>query len=110
MGHLLKQFWNKLKTRWGITSDLQVGIILIVFTLTGFSTLYVNQIIDLVLGVNKESPAWQRILVFLIIVLPVYNLLLLFWGTLLGQYRFFSNFIMKMIKRIFLRTKNKREN
>ncbi|HEY9114191.1 MAG TPA: DUF6787 family protein [Bacteroidales bacterium] len=97
----MKKFWNKLKTRWGITSDFQVAIILLVFTLTGFSTLYVNKLIDIFLGINEGSPLWQRILVFLIIVLPVYNLLLLFWGTVLGQFKFFYNFIKNFLKRIF---------
>lgn len=97
----MKKFWNKLKTRWGISSDLQVALILLVFTLTGFSTIYVNKLIDIFLGINEGSPLWQRIVVFLIIVLPVYNLLLLFWGTVLGQYKFFSNFIKNFLKRIF---------
>jgi hypothetical protein len=104
----LKKFWTKLKIRWGISSDFQVALILVVFTLTGFSTLYVNQLIDIFLGINEGSPLWQRILVFIIIVLPVYNLLLLFWGTILGQYRFFSSFIRKFFARIFFIKKKDR--
>lgn len=97
----MKKFWNKLKVRWGITSDFQVVVILLVFTLTGFSTLFINKLIDIFLGINEGSPLWQRVLVFLIIVLPVYNLLLLFWGTVLGQFRFFYNFTRNFLKRIF---------
>jgi len=104
----LKKFWNKLKKRWGITSDFQVAIILVVFALTGFSTIYVNKLIDVFLGINEGSPLWQRVLVFLIIVLPVYNLLLLFWGTVLGQFKFFFNFIKNFMKRIFFIKKKDR--
>jgi len=106
----LIKFWNNLKLRWGISSDIQVVIILLVFTLTGFSTLYVNKLIDTLIGVNAESPFWQRALVFLIIVLPVYNLLLLFWGTLLGQYKFFISFIKKFIRRILFIKNKKGQN
>jgi len=97
----MKKFWQKLKSRWDIESDRQVAIILLAFTLTGFSTLYVHHLADEFLGIEEEGPFIYKVLVFVVIVLPVYNILLLVYGSLLGQYKFFKNFIIKFFSRIF---------
>lgn len=97
----MKKFWQKLKSRWDIESDKQVVIILIAFTLTGFSTLYIHYLIDQLLGITEESPFIYKALVFVVIVLPVYNILLMIYGSLLGQYKFFKGFIIKFFSRIF---------
>lgn len=96
----MRNFWEKLKKRWDIKSDWQVAIILLAFTFTGFTTLYVHQLIDQLLGIGTESPFIYKVLVFIVIVLPVYNILLLIYGSLLGQYKFFKNFIIKFFKRL----------
>ncbi len=62
----MKNFWERFKKRWGIDNDWQVAVILIVFTLTGFSTLYPHQLLDRMLGIDKESPFIYKILVFII--------------------------------------------
>ena len=97
----MKKFWQKLKLRWDIESDRQVAIILLAFTLTGFSTLYVHHLADELLGIEEKGPFIYKVLVFVVIVLPVYNILLLVYGSLLGQYKFFKNFIIKFFSRIF---------
>jgi len=96
----MKKFWQKLKKRWGIENDWQVAVILLVFTLTGFSFLFINPLIDHLLGLTEEDPFWIKVVVFVIITLPVYNLLLIIWGTLLGQYKFFKNFIVRFFRRL----------
>ena len=96
----MKKFWQKLKKRWGIENDWQVAVILLVFTLTGFSFLFINPLIDRLLGLTEEDPFWIKVVVFVIITLPVYNILLIIWGTLLGQYKFFKNFIVKFFRRL----------
>ena len=103
----MKIFWEKLKKRWGIDNDWQVAIILLAFTLTGFTTLYVHQLIDQLLGIDKESPFIYKILVFIVIVLPVYNILLMIYGSLLGQYKFFKNFIIQFFSRMLFRKRKK---
>jgi hypothetical protein len=102
----MKNFWEKLKLRWDIESDWQVAIILLVFSLTGFSFLFVSPWVEGLLGIAEEDPFWLKALVFIIVLLPLYNILLLVWGTLLGQYRFFKNFIVKFFKRLlFIKSK-----
>jgi len=96
----MKKFWQKLKVRWGIESDWQVAIILLVFSLTGFTFLFISPYIDQLFGLSDKDPMWLKIVVFTVVTLPIYNLLLIIWGTLLGQYRFFKNFIVKFFKRL----------
>lgn len=97
----MKNFWQKLKKRWGIESDIQVVIILLVFSLTGFSFLYVHNWIDQLLGITEADSFWLKAIVFILVLLPLYNLLLLVWGTLFGQFRFFKTFIIRFFSRIF---------
>ncbi len=101
----MKKFWQKLKLRWGIESDLQVAIILLVFTLTGFSFLYIQPWIDRLLGMGPDAPFWKKALVFVIVLLPLYNILLIVWGSTFGQYRFFKNFVIKFLSRLLPRKK-----
>lgn len=103
----MKNLWQKLKSRWDIESDRQVAIILLTFTLTGFSTMYIHHLADLLLGIEEKGPFIYKLLVFVVIVLPVYNILLLFYGSLLGQYKFFKNFIIKFFSRMFFINRKK---
>jgi len=96
----MKNIWQKIKTHWGITNDFQVAIILLVFALSGFSTLYVHNYVDYLLGIDEESGLWPKLLVFILIVLPVFNSFLLVWGTLFGQQKFFIKFIKTKIRLI----------
>jgi hypothetical protein len=89
-----------LRKRWGVTSAFQVVIILIVFAVTGFSTLYVHRFIDHLLGIGKEDPFWLKALVFIVIILPLYTVLLYIWGFLVGQRKFFTTFIKLKIRLI----------
>jgi hypothetical protein len=104
----MKKFWEKLKVRWGISSDWQVAVILLVFTLTGFTFLFISPYIDELFGLSDDDPLWLKIVVFVLVTLPVYNVLLIIWGTILGQFKFFKNFIIKFFSRLlFIKAKKK---
>ena len=104
----MKKFWERLKKRWDIESDWQVAIILLVFSLTGFTFLFISPYIDDFLGLSDEEPFWLKALVFIIVTLPVYNVLLLIWGTIFGQFKFFKNFIIKFFSRLLFFKKQRR--
>ena len=95
------EIWNKLKARWGVETNFQVIIILIVFSLTGFSTLYAHNFIDYLLGVNNDTQLWIKIVIFIFLVLPIFSLLLFIWGTLLGQRKFVTEFLKYKIGILF---------
>ena len=88
-------FIDKLKQRWQVKSALQVVLILLVFTCTGSSIIPLKHL----LGINSDATLGARVL-FYIGVLPIYNIMLLAYGFIFGQFRFFLNFEKKFFKRI----------
>lgn len=88
---------EKLQTRWNLQSVRQVIIVLIVFACTGFSVMFLKPVIQGWLF-GEEKTTWFSIL-YWILILPVYNLLLLFYGFLFGQFRFFWEFEKRMFTR-----------
>lgn len=99
-------FLYKLQKRWGVNSIWQVLVILLVFALTGFSSMYIKRPIFALLGIDANTPFWIRTLVWMVTILPAYQVLLLMYGFLLGQFAFFWKFEKRMlhgIKKIFTR-------
>ncbi len=91
---------DKLKQRWGVESPRQVFVILLVFALTGTSVLYVKKPFYALFGIATDSPWWAKTLGVLFIVLPIYQVLLLMFGFLLGQFKFFWAFEKRTFQRI----------
>ncbi len=87
-----------LKERWGISSAWQVVVILIVFTLAGFSTMYSHQLIDYILGINSETDFYIKLVVFLLLILPLWMFFFLIWGIILGQKKFVTRFLKTKLK------------
>jgi hypothetical protein len=96
----MPSFLQKLQTRWGVHSVWQVLVILVVFALTGFTAMYIKRPIFAWLGLDANTPWWLRMLVWLVTVLPAYQVFLLGYGFLLGQFTFFWNFEKRMFGRI----------
>jgi len=94
---------ENFKRRWNIKSNLQLIIILIVFAITGSTSAYVAKPILSYLSITKESVGiWLYIPLYIIIILPVYKIILIAIGTLFGQKKFFSSFIINMLKKMKL--------
>jgi Na+-driven multidrug efflux pump len=89
---------EKLRLRWKVDSVWQVTIILIVFACTGFSVYFLKKPILKFLG-NQEETVLAKVLYYLFI-LPLYNLLLLGYGFIFGQFNFFWAFEKRMFARI----------
>ncbi|TCN52033.1 diacylglyceryl transferase [Flavobacterium circumlabens] len=89
---------NKLKQRWGISSNFQLIIIFIVFAITGSASAYLSKPFCIWLGISKEDFGGWFTLIRLIIIFPIYQVILVAIGTLFGQFRFFWNFEKKMLK------------
>ncbi|MCF8366441.1 MAG: hypothetical protein K9H16_11705 [Bacteroidales bacterium] len=92
-------FIDKLKRRWDIHSTWQVVIILVVFSCTGFSVLYFESLIHNLLNIPGNLEWYYSMLLFIVITLPLYNILLLIYGFIFGQFRFFWNFEKKFFAR-----------
>lgn len=90
---------EKLKTRWGIESNTQVAIIFFVFSVAGFAIVYVRKLVFSLLGIEAQDPFWLKTIVWLLTIFPLYNVSLLIFGTLLGQFEFFWWFFKKALFR-----------
>ncbi len=99
------KFINKFKEKWEIKSNFQLLLIFIVFSITGSSALYVRKFIFQFIGVTDSTPLYFKVPLYILTVVPAYQILLLIWGAIFGQFRFFFNFQKKSFSR-FKRKKN----
>lgn len=92
---------EKLKKRWGLTSNWQVVLILLVFSITGYSSLLIAKpILDLVGLAQETTNSWIYRPLRILLIFPFYQILIVMYGWLFGQFEFFWNFEKKMLKRI----------
>lgn len=97
--------FEKLKKRWNIQSNFQVVIILIVFAITGSTTVYLKRIIFDWINITSETPWGIKIPVYILVIMTVYNILLLIVGFIFGQFRFFLEFEKKFFSRFLFKKK-----
>jgi len=90
---------EKLKKRWNLNSTFQVVIVLVVFACTGFTVLFLKKPVVSLFTEQGETPIWFSI-AYYILILPIYNIFLLFYGFIFGQFRFFWEFEKKMWNRM----------
>ncbi|WP_276373115.1 DUF6787 family protein [Chryseolinea sp. H1M3-3] len=97
---------ERLKERWNLGSPLQVIIVLIVFACTGFTVLFIKKPLLQFLAGERGDTVVASILYY-ILILPLYNVLLLGYGFLFGQFTFFWAFEKRLFKRLssFRKTK-----
>lgn len=97
---MTKENWtDRLKKRWHLKSTFQVVIVLVVFACTGFSVLFLKPyIMELITG-SQEATRTGTILYY-VFILPLYNVLLLFYGFVFGQFDFFWQFEKRFFNRI----------
>ena len=95
---------KRLKEKWGITSNFQLFIICVVFAITGsFSVLITKPVILFIFGdIDGLNPLLSWLLRILILF-PIYQVLLLFFGFIFFQYKFFYQFEKKFLKKIGLK-------
>ncbi|MCB0806428.1 MAG: hypothetical protein KDC05_11570 [Bacteroidales bacterium] len=84
--------FKRLKKKWGIESNFQFWLIFGIFAIAGTSSTFVKIPLFALLGVTETSETWVMVLVYLLAITPAYFTLLLFYGFIFGQFRFFWNF------------------
>ena len=94
---------NRLKKRWNISSNWQLASILIVFAITGFSSLQLAKPFLSLIGIPETfQPHWLYRVLRLVLIFPIYQIVLLLIGFIFGQFTFFWNFEKKMLDRMGL--------
>lgn len=93
-----------LSNRWKLRYRWEMIRVFLVFAITGSSSVFVGRPIIELLGITKENlnPVIYWVL-FIIIGLIFYQILLVFFGWLFGQFEFFWNFEKKMLRRFGLK-------
>jgi len=95
---------EKLKKRWGITSNWQVIAIFIVFAINGSFAAWVAGPITNFFGLSAETtkPYFLYIVLRIVLIFPIYQITLPLVGWVFGQFTFFWNFEKKMLQRMGL--------
>lgn len=101
------KYWEKLKEKWGVKTDKRMLWIFIIFAITGSSIVYVRLPIQKWLFSEEHfwSLEWYNMIIITIVVYLVYQIHLLVIGSVLGEHRFFKDFLIKMNKRLIPRKK-----
>ena len=91
----------RLKEKWGITSNFQFIIILIVFSVTGSIAVSVAKPILELVGLDKSAVSpWVFWPIRIAIIFPIYQVMIVVIGALFGQFKFFWAFEKKMLVRL----------
>ena len=92
---------KRLKEKWGITSNFQFIIILIVFSVTGSLAVWVAKPILELVGLDKSAvSSWIFWPIRIAIIFPIYQVMIVVIGALFGQFKFFWAFEKKMLVRL----------
>lgn len=75
--------------KWGLESDFHVFIILVVFAATGTTVVALKDWFFQILGFSSEGSDVLNTILYLILIFPAYQALLLAYGFLFGQFNFF---------------------
>jgi hypothetical protein len=95
---LFLNYNKKLKTKWQLKSNFQFFIIIILYSITGSSSIRIARPLLNYMHISSETMSWYlywplRIL----IVFPTYQILFMIFGTLLGQWEFAWRFEKKIL-------------
>ena len=93
---------KRLKERWNIDSNWRLFVVFLVFAVTGSTAAKFAGPVTDVLGITSEAGRYVYWPFRILIIFPVYQLLLIFFGWLYGEYVFFWQFEKKMLRLIGL--------
>lgn len=96
--------FEKLEKKWVVTYRWEMIRIFIVFAITGSSSVFVGRPIITLIGITKENlNTFVYWILYIIIGLIFYQILLVIFGWLFGQFEFFWEFEKKMLRRFGLK-------
>ena len=89
---------RKLKQRWNITSNWQLTVIFIVFAITGSTSAKLAAPLTEAIGITSDNGWYIYWPIRILIIFPAYQVLLVFFGWLFGEFHFFWYFEKKMLR------------
>lgn len=101
---LILFLFKKLERKWIVEYRWEMIRVFIVFSITGSCSVFVGKPIIALIGITKDN---LNIVVYWILYIVVgllfYQILLVFFGWLFGQFKFFWAFEKKMLRRFGLK-------
>jgi hypothetical protein len=92
---------EKLRQRWGLTSNFQVLLIIIVFSINGSFAAFIAGPITKFIGLAKDTTdPWLFWPVRILLIFLIYQFTLPLVGFCFGQFVFFKNFSKKTLSRM----------
>lgn len=101
---------EKIRNFFKVESNYQLLIVNLVFAVTGTSSLFVaDYILDLIL-INQENINsfiyWST---RIILIIPIYQVLLIIFGSLFGEFSYFWRMEKKTLNKLILLFKKNKE-
>ena len=98
--------FKRLKEKWEISSNLQLIIIFVVFSISGSAALLVRKLVFSLINYDPDWPFLFKAVLYVLTIVPAYQLMLVTIGTLFGQFAFFWKFEKKMLRRFGIKFNN----
>ena len=96
--------FKKLERKWILDYRWEMIRVFIVFSITGSSSVFVGKPVMALIGITKDNlntgVYWT---LYIVVGLLFYQVLLVFFGWLFGQFKFFWEFEKKMLSRFGLK-------
>ena len=105
--HSSPQWLIRLQDKWQLNSTWQVIAVLITFSLAGSSVVFFRKGLFTLMGFDETTPLWLKIITYIVMIFPLYQLLLLAYGFLLGQFSFFWEKEKKLARWIMAKFQSK---
>lgn len=98
--------FKRLKEKWKVESNLQLILIFIVFSISGSGALMVRKLVFHLIHYTPDWPIWMSATVYVLTIVPAYQMMLILFGTLFGQFEFFWKFEKKLLRRFGIKLDN----
>lgn len=96
---------EKLRVRWNLKTTWDVWVVLFIFSITGSSTVFIRKPIFAYLDITSETAVWIKVALWIAIIFPSYQMLLLFYGFIFRQWTFVWTFEKKVLSRFGIHIK-----
>lgn len=90
---MLRNYFQRFKAKWNLKSNWQLTRVMIVFAMAGQSILFIMPFVRDYFGLSSDLNILWKTIFFIFVSFPIYQIMLLFWSILLGEYKFFIQFL-----------------
>lgn len=98
--------FKRLKEKWEVESNMQLALIFLVFSISGSGALVIRKLVFHLVDYSPEWPFWLTAITYVLTIVPAYQIMLIFFGTLFGQFDFFWKFEKKLLRRFGIKLDN----